>query len=251
MPVKTKKANSKSGNYDGLHNLKGNRLLKKLEEIDSALQKATTLTDFPGFYSLFGELRHSQLLHTDKKDIRVALGCCFMEIFRLDSGMELDDEESALMIRMIFSCVQFLNNDSISNKKDRLLKVFGDLKESRVLQVLVSVDVGYKLSIDLVNLLFNLPDGISEDVKDIRVSILLSLLDLYKHIPHEILDLLLVELLDQDPSRSECVREVLLSRKSRFASSIQQFCMNVLCNNDSDCCYESGDVVGDCNIVKS
>ena len=242
MPVKTKKANSRSGSYDGLHNLKGSRLLKKLDEIDSSLQKAVTVADFPGFHTLFNELRHSQLLNSDKKDIRVSLGCCFMELFRLDKGMELDDDESNLIIRLIFSCLQMLSNDSLSCKKDRLLKVFVDLKDNPVLEVLVSVDVGYKLSMELVDLLFSVNYDLCENMKDTSISILLSLLDLYKQIPHEILDLLLVELLDKE--HGDCVRELLLSRKSRFASTIQQFCMNVLCNSDGANCYESGDEVG-------
>lgn len=246
MVSKSKKERRKSNPYEGLSDLKGSRLLKKLNEIDNSLQKAESVNDFVGFHNLLNEIRSGKLLKSEKKDVRRSLGCCCMEILRLSNELNLSDEESGDFIRMILSCLHCLENASPSVDSSRYLKILNDLQGSIFLGMLVNVDIGYEFGIELLNILFSLWSCDDDKTVDTSTRIVLSLFELYRHIPSEMVDLLLMRLLDKECSGH--VKDVLISRKSKLSGDIQQFCMNLLCDSSGeDSCYESGSNVGMCN----
>ena len=167
-----------------------------------------------------------------------------MEILRLNKGLDLSDECSYDFIRLILSCLHCLENPSPSFDCSRYMTIYNELTESVLIRILVSVDRSCELSLDLLNVIFSLLNSsASSDMVDRSTRLLLSLFDLYKHIPGELLDVLLMKVLDRECVR--VVKNVLASRKSKFSGDIQQFCMNLLCGSSSEeSCYESGGHVG-------
>ena len=238
MVSKSKKERKKSNPYEGLRDLKGSRLLKRLNEIDTSLQKAESASDFACCHSLLNEIRSDPLLKNEKKEVKRCLGCCCMEILRLDCELNLSDDESGDFIRMILSCLHCLESASPTVDCSRYLKILNDLQESVFLRMLVNVDIGYEFGIELLNILFSLWSSEDDQMVDSSTRIVLSLFELYRHIPGEMIDLLLMKLLDKECAAR--VRDVLLSRKSKFSGDIQQFCMNLLCaSSGEESCYES------------
>lgn len=243
MAPKARKTKQKTKPYEGLSDLKGSRLSKQLREIESSLKNATKASDISGFATLLSELRKDQLLKSDKKEIKYLMGSIGVEIFRLNDGMDFSDEESREWIGLILKSIRVLENSKESSNYDRSLQMYNTLYDSPVLHVLVNVDECCELSNELVNIIMGVWCNQSiEDVDDISMRLMLSLLSLYKRIPNELLDLLSMKLIKEEEKKQ--MREVFIAGRSYLSGSVQQFYMNLLCESSlSESCYDCSEHV--------
>lgn len=241
MAPRAKKASKKPNPYEGLSAMKGSKLLKKLRDIDGELQKATKAEDFTGLSNLIQELRNEKLLNTDKKDVKRVLGYCGMELFRLTEGLDWSDEESRSFLHFILFALHSLEKPD-SSEFNRCLKMYKDFYNSAALKVLTTVDVDCELSLELVNLILAISSQSISGINDLNTRILVSLFELYKHIPNELIDWVLTKLISKEDGSK--IKDLLIIEKSKFVPSIQQFCVNLLCNAyGNESCYDSNDHV--------
>lgn len=288
MPPKSKRAKQSAKLYDQLTSLKGAQLSKKLEEIYQALRKTTTEESFPGFSSLIEQLSQDYFLKSGNKNVAQLVGYCVVEVFRINEGIGFPDSSSANALHLIIHNLRALELPSKTELYQRSFEMFEKLYQTSLLKVMVSLsDEGEELTIELSRVIFSILESIStsaspkkkgkrktppkkaqggnadsssalteeemqterEKAKRVSIEILISIIDLYKHVPEGLIDMLLMHLIeeteeDETSLSQEVVHDLLIAKKAKLASSIQKFCTSILCAETSEgSSYESSEHV--------
>lgn len=288
MPPKSKRAKQSAKLYDQLASLKGAQLSKKLEEIYQALRKTTTEESFPGFSSLIEQLSQDYFLKSGNKNVAQLVSYCVVEVFRINEGIGFPDSSSANALRLIIHNLRALELPSKTELYQCSFEMFEKLYQTSLLKVMVSLsDEGEELTIELSRVIFSILESLStstspkkkgkrktppkkaqggnadsssalteeemqterEKAKRVSIEILISIIDLYKHVPEGLIDMLLMHLIEETEEgetslSQEVVHDLLIAKKAKLASSIQKFCTSILCAETSEgSSYESSEHV--------
>lgn len=288
MPPKSKRAKQSAKLYDQLSSLKGAQLTKKLDEIYQALRKTISEESFPGFSSLVEQLASDTLLKSGNKNASQLLCYCLVEVFRINEGVGFPDSSCATALSLIIHNLRALELPSKTDVYKRSFEMFEKLYQTSLLKVLVSLgSQGEELAIELCRVIFSVLESFStssspkrkgkrksppkksppanadsssllteeemqvekEKIKRVSIEILISIIDLYKHIPPVLIDMLLMHFVEENEEEQtslcqEVVQDLLIAKKAKLTSSVQKFCTSILCTETSEGSeYESSEHV--------
>ena len=300
MPPKGKNVKSKASRYKDLASLKGAKLVNTLKEIRETLQKATVDAMVPEFDLIVSQLISDVILKNETREVAQLVGCCIVEVYRLNEGIGFSDEVHKCSLELVVRNLRILETPSKSESYQYTFMMFENLCRTPLLKVIISLgDEGKEIAVNLFRTLFAGLDSYStspipqkkkskrsakstrvssdpstqltddelfverERVKKVSMEVIIAVLDLFKHIPEPLLDLLLITLLppavvaDHSPSSSsssslsstsgltargvegeegevklpsrELVEELLIVKKAKLAAPIQQFCTSMMC----------------------
>lgn len=302
MPPKGKNVKSKASRYKDLASLKGAKLVNTLKEIRETLQKATVDAMVPEFDLIVSQLISDVILKNETREVAQLVGCCIVEVYRLNEGIGFSDEVHKCSLELVVRNLRILETPSKSETYQHTFTMFENLCRTPLLKVIISLgDEGKEIAVNLFRTLFAGLDSYStspvpqkkksrrsakstrvssdpstqltdeelfverERVKKVSMEVIIAVLDLFKHIPEPLLDLLLITLLppavvaDHSPSSSstlssssglvarggegemegeegevklpsrELVEELLIVKKAKLAAPIQQFCTSMMC----------------------
>ena len=87
-----------------------------------------------------------------------------------------------------------------------------------------------------------------EKIKRVSIEILISIIDLYKHIPESLIDMVLMHFVEDEEEQAslcqEVVQDLLIAKKAKLTSAVQKFCTSILCAETSEGSeYESSEHV--------
>lgn len=257
MPPKSKRAKQSAKLYDQLSSLKGAQLTKKLEEVYQALRKTMSEESFPGFSSLVEQLASDALLKSGNKNATQLLCYCLVEVFRINEGVGFPDSSCAAALSLIIHNLRALELPSKTDVYTRSFEMFEKLYQTSLLKVMVSLgSEGEELAIELGRVIFSVLESFStssspkkkgkrksppkkaqpanqdsssllneeemqaekEKIKRVSIEILISIIDLYKHIPESLIDMVLMHFVEDEEEQAslcqEVVQDLLIARKA-------------------------------------
>lgn len=293
-----KNSKAKSSRIKDLTSLKGVRLVNTLKEIRETLHKATVDVMVPDFDMLVSQLTSDAVLQNETREVAQLVGCCIVEVYRLNEGVGFSDEVHKNSLELVVRNLRLLETPSKSEIYQFTFTMFETICHTPLLKVIISLgDEGKEIAVKLFRFIFDVLDSYStsptpqkknnkhsskssrvssdpsnqlnddellvekERVKRIGMDIIISVLDLFKHVPESLLDLLLMTLLpfqivsghSTSPSSSvataattttkgvgevkmpscELVEELFIVKKAKLAAPIQQFCTSMMCAETS------------------
>ena len=270
MAVKGKRAKKNANQYSDLSTLKGTKLVNSLKEIREVLRNAEEESSVSGYTTLSSQLTSDALLKNETREISQYVGFCLVEVYRLNEGLGFSDDVNKTVMEHVIHNLRLLETPSRTDLYRFTFDMFERLSQTPLLKCFLSLgSEGQELCLHLFQTLFAILDSYTstpsprrskskskrprpvdpasqlteeelaseqERVSHTAMEVAVSSLDLFKHIPDSLLDLLLMTLLppsdtpDAEKLPSGRFVESLLSvKRSKLVAPVQRFCTRLLC----------------------
>ena len=271
MAVKGKRAKKSSNRYSELSTLKGTKLVNALKEIREVLRNADEESSIPGFATLSSQLTSDAILKNETREISQYVGFCVVEVYRINEGIGFSDDVNKSVMDHVIHNLRLLETPSRTDLYRFTFDMFERLSQTPLLKCFLSLGTeGQELSLRLFQTLFAILDSYAttptpkrskskpkrprsttdpasqfteeeltaeqERVSHVAMEVAVSTLDLFKHIPDPILDLLLMTLLPPTDSPDAAklpsgrfVESLLSVKQAKLTAPVQQFCTRLLC----------------------
>lgn len=271
MAVKGKRAKKSPNRYSELSTLKGTKLVNSLKEIREVLRNAEEESSIPGFATLSNQLTSEAILKNETREISQYVGFCLVEVYRINEGLGFSDDVNKMVMEHVIHNLRLLETPSRTDLYRFTFDMFERLSQTPLLKCFVSLgEEGHEQAIHLFQTLFAIVDSYSttpspkrskpkskrprvatdpasqfteeelaaeqERVTHVAMEVAVSTLDLFKRIPDNLLDLLLMTLLppDSTPDATKLpsgrfVESLLSVKQAKLTAPVQQFCTRLLC----------------------